>query len=891
MFEIIRTLDAFSATLKQASRLGAGARFFRCALQVNPYVYTERYAKGGSDPAFASQEAYDAAMVEAARAADIQVVAITDHFRVEGSESLRTAFEAAGITVFPGFEACSSEGVHLLCLYPPGTSLSRVIEYIGQCSLRDRDAPSPQSQLGCEEIMRLTAGNGGLVIAAHVTNSNGLLEHMKGGSRKGPWRSKHLLAAAIPGAVDDVLQPHKAILINGDPEYYRMPPVALINASDVTSPDGFEEPRSWCWIKMAEPTIGGLRQACLAADSRIWLSSAALADDSAEIAAVAWDGGFLDEQVVRLNNGLNVLIGGRGAGKSLLIESIRHAFACPALGAVAGESHAALIRKVLGPSTRVSVAVREAPPSSRWYVVERTGVEPPVVRGPDGAVIPGLDPIDLIDGLEIYGQHELSELTRDKELLASILNRYVQDRAEAEAQRAALARDLEASREEITSLTKQIERLRGETSALPKLRNQIEKMNELGAKALLDDKLSFERAYEAVQSKRAILEGFRNQAAGLERDVRAMSEDHVGSEGTDTMVLAAREAGDHIAAAVAALARHMESIDNLISGLDKQRPGRAERQRPIEQELERLGVKASAYEEIARSIAALETKQGELEGKLTGLEGQREARAALLDRWGIHHTAHLHAAQRAAKKAGRALEGRVRVAVRRSEDLSAVFDTLSAHVTGAGPKSAVDRLREIDGLSLPAFADAIRDGAVALADRFRLTDAAARNVAAAGEPLAMKVEEIALGPAAEVELNVGSPGANRWKRIDDLSAGQKATAVLLLLLGGSSSPLIIDQPEDDLDNRFIADTIVETMRREKRHRQFIFSSHNANIPVLGDAEQIVTLRPGVEDGRECSTISIEETGSLDQPAVRRAVEMHLEGGQLAFELRRAKYGY
>ena len=97
-------------------------------------------------------------------------------------------------------------------------------------------------------------------------------------------------------------------------------------------------------------------------------------------------------------------------------------------------------------------------------------------------------------------------------------------------------------------------------------------------------------------------------------------------------------------------------------------------------------------------------------------------------------------------------------------------------------------------------------------------------------------------PTTAVRLNTASAGEPpAWQLLEELSTGQKATAVLLLLLLESGAPLIVDQPEDDLDNRFITEGIVPRMREEKQRRQFIFSTHNANIPVLGDAELIVGL--------------------------------------------------
>jgi len=80
--------------------------------------------------------------------------------------------------------------------------------------------------------------------------------------------------------------------------------------------------------------------------------------------------------------------------------------------------------------------------------------------------------------------------------------------------------------------------------------------------------------------------------------------------------------------------------------------------------------------------------------------------------------------------------------------------------------------------------------------------------------------------------------------------GQKATAVLLLLLLESEAPLVVDQPKDDLDNRFITEGVVPKMREEKRRLQFVFATHNANIPVLGDAELIVGLTDSGEAGQE-----------------------------------------
>jgi predicted ATPase len=162
-------------------------------------------------------------------------------------------------------------------------------------------------------------------------------------------------------------------------------------------------------------------------------------------------------------------------------------------------------------------------------------------------------------------------------------------------------------------------------------------------------------------------------------------------------------------------------------------------------------------------------------------------------------------------------------------------------------------------------------------------------VVESGENLFMQIEELELTPTTRIELNVSPEGeASEWKSLEELSTGQKATAVLLLLLLDSDAPLVVDQPEDDLDNRFIFEGVVPIMRQEKRKRQFIFSTHNANIPVLGDAELILGL---TAQGEQHGRVPPEHMGSIDAKPVQHLVGEILEGGRAAFELRRLKYGY
>ena len=175
---------------------------------------------------------------------------------------------------------------------------------------------------------------------------------------------------------------------------------------------------------------------------------------------------------------------------------------------------------------------------------------------------------------------------------------------------------------------------------------------------------------------------------------------------------------------------------------------------------------------------------------------------------------------------------------------------------------------------------------------YHLPSGAAERIAQADPELFMRIEELELFATTEIELNTTPDGepAN-WQTLDALSTGQKATAILLLLLLESEAPLVVDQPEDDLDNRFITEGVVPIMRQEKRRRQFVFSTHNANIPVLGDAELILGLAATGAAKEGQARIEPRHMASIDTIPVRELVEEILEGGKDAFEMRRSKYGF
>src|SRR5260370_34741112 len=128
-----------SQRLTTALKLPDGARFYRCALQVNPFAYLSRHSKKTS---FGTEAEYNAAIISACQDLGIEVIGVTDHYRVQESKGLVQGARAAGLFAFTGFEAVTQDGVHLICLFDPGKD-SAIGRVIGGWGGPDTEAASP----------------------------------------------------------------------------------------------------------------------------------------------------------------------------------------------------------------------------------------------------------------------------------------------------------------------------------------------------------------------------------------------------------------------------------------------------------------------------------------------------------------------------------------------------------------------------------------------------------------------------------------------------------------------------------------------------------------------------------------------------------------------------
>jgi DNA repair ATPase RecN len=886
-----------SATLNEALRLPNGARFYRCALQVNPFAYLGRHKK---PTPFVGEDDYNRAIIAKCLECGIEVIAVTDHYRAKHSTGLIQAARTAGLFAFGGFEAVTKDGVHFLCLFDPEKdgSLER---FIGECGIHGDDDLSPTGNKDCDELLECARRWGGICIAAHVAGGGGLLATLKGQPRINAWKTNELLACALAGPISDAQDCFRDILGNKDPQHQRERPLAIINAQDVNAPEDLAKPGSTCLIKMSEVSVEALRQAFLDAESRIRLNSDPPPEPHSEFLGVAWEGGFLDGTRVHFNNNLNVLIGGRGTGKSTIVESLRYVLALEPLGDDARKAHESVIKQVLKSGTKISLLVESHHPSKRCYTIERTVPNPSVVKDETGKVLT-LTPRDVVKGVEVFGQHEISELTKSPEKLTLLLDRFVERDPNTTARKSRVMVDLGRSRSRIVEVQREIKLVEERLAALPSLEETLKRFQEAGLEERLKEKSQLvreERVLATAVERLAPVRSAQQELAGVlpidtafasAKALEALPNAALVAQAKgilDSLTERVRTAAQKVSGDIAAAESELAALK---TAWNQRKVSAEANYEALLRELQKSKIDGEEFIRLKRQIEELRPLKENREALARTLTEHQEERRKLLDEWENLKSAEHRALEAAAKRVSRKLRDRVRVEVVMA-GAREPLEKLLRETVGGNLSATFERLRRPD-FSLPEFAARCRQGRDGLVRQYGVSTATAERLVQGGEELFMKVEELELPSTTKIELNTAPDKETpSWQGLDSLSTGQKATAVLLLLLLESEAPLIVDQPEDDLDNRFITDGVVPTMRREKRLRQFIFSTHNANIPVLGDAELIVGLATAVQDRAVHGQTDPAHMGAIDSAPVREMVEEILEGGRTAFEMRRLKYGF
>lgn len=892
---------------EQNSRIYKGARFYKCALQVNPCGYSQYRGEEVQEEA-----SYNQNILRQCQDNEIEVVGLADHGRVEDTEGLRDFLGKNGISVFPGFEIASSEKIHMVCLYPENSTSAILNQYLGQLmgansAKLDQD-PTHPSSLSCEQIAgKVINDQGGFWYAAHMTGNNGLLRlDGSGGNYVQLWKKEELvMAGQIPGRIDGLqleqneLRKYREIIENKNPDYRREKPVAIINAKDIKEPDDLKHKSASCLIKMTDVNFEAFKQAFLDPESRIRLNHDIPEQPYSIIESIEWRGaGFFKENSLAFSQNLNVVIGGRGAGKSTLIESIRFVLDAP----TRGEDRKDSLRKTTLRDSQVILRVRSKAQNGNVYSISRRYGEQPVVKN-DQKEISHLRPNEILPDIEVLGQNEILEIEEDEKAKLDLTSRFLSNSEQFEQRIDEVKNKLQKNRKQLLEATNEYEHLDVEVAKEAKLKEQVEQFKKLGIEEKLKNVRLIEREI-GIQKNIEEQLGTVDHWLGTYQEVFDLS--FLQYENIKTL-----PNGDAIEAAGRIIENLKNDMDKLIrqgneavtkakSEYQDARSKWGEGRNKIRDELN--DAIAQLPEQAGKSGSQLGSEYTTIIAQLTNIErfkkthenqgrvvrALRTERDNLLEDYRNLAFSRYSAKDKSTKKANKQLKGKVRIAIKQKGNLDNL-KTFLLNLSGIGATKIgwLDDAR--DNLDLIQWAKWIKEkNSDAFLNTYKslgITPGVADKLCSLDPEQCLQLEEIELMDTVEIELNTAHDDAEEhYVPLNMLSIGQKCTAFLNLLLLSRDDPLIIDQPEDNLDNAFIANRIVQDVRQFKTNRQFLFASHNANIPVFGDAELIAVLESGKDFGR------IDE-GSIDKEGVREKAAEILEGGKAAFEMRRRKYGF
>jgi len=612
------------------------------------------------------------------------------------------------------------------------------------------------------------------------------------------------------------------------------------------------------------------------------------------------NGGFLPGLKLTLPHGLICIIGPRGSGKSTLAEALRFAIK----GTVgASKPRLDLLQANIGGSGLVTLVARTE--TAGTYTIRRGYKQAAVLLSADGRTVPNVDldrgtflPLDAYNGPEIeaIADEALGERRRALlddlrgEQLSSIHLSLGEHRRALEAN----ADRIRAARRSINDLSERIEEIGDARARLTAVGPLPQNAASAEYTAASRQQQCNTRERKRIDDALATLSSLRRDAESFKQRVSDPKQSTIVDETSANSVFllekqtALRESLDSALAqsnsVIASIERAQTLLENTKTSLStihaQQAADLAQLQQVHREADERYRVRLD-LEQSVQKLQEIEAEQSLRKNELAQLLADRKLLKAkfLLEREQVSELRDSVATE-LQRETGR----KVRIRVLRNADNLAYRTLLTEGLKGARVRNHDEILDSLLQLRPEQLAQFIQtDDQVAFdeacgfgVERTRkILDAFRENV----DPLELEVVDIE--DQVRIELNVATINEPIFKDAAELSRGQKCTALLPLLLARTNNPLIIDQPEDNLDNHFIYETVVNSIQRLKGKRQMIFITHNANIPVLADAELVIVMNSDGKVGY------VEKSGSVDE--CRDEIVDLLEGGRKAFELRRERY--
>lgn len=611
--------------------------------------------------------------------------------------------------------------------------------------------------------------------------------------------------------------------------------------------------------------------------------------------------GFLENAKIEFAEGLNCIIGSRGTCKSTIVESIRFAFdrGSRRIEELSGKSdqpgsrmlpHFGMIKATLG-----SGSIRcEVDSEGAAFVVEREVDDTPRIYA-DG-VREHADQ-QVLNQIEIFSQGDLQRIADSEELRIDLIDRPNAARiAKLLSERQQFARQLAAIGPELRTVRSQIATLRQQLQPLAQMREeltQLEKNAPRISPELDSERMGYERR-ERLMELFSELTSIRAQVLSETRGLSAMHERARSALNTISQEAASEplvESAEDAEALVEAIGVAWKASDTL-------------RQLDLTDVMATLRQRFDAANDTFYRLRQQEQSVNETLKKQHQLRKQIEYMEKLAKEIGSHQDreADLVRSRQTVRAQISSIDGEIYAT--RVREINAINDehgdtvylTLDQGTSSSRYADALSRLlagsrirmqEEVAAALAATFPPAALIDIVESGSGQRFADVLDRDLGQMNRAVAHLADSPELylleidPPAARLEITMYDQGEP--KPVETLSKGQKATALLPLILRPLPQPLIIDQPEDDLDNSFIFTSLVRTIRTLKKQRQLIFVTHNANIPVLGDAERVIVMSM-----HSPTRANPAFAGTVEE---RKEDVLHLlEGGAQAFREREERYG-
>ncbi|MBG6107408.1 TrlF family AAA-like ATPase [Frigoribacterium sp. CG_9.8] len=854
--------------------------------------------------------------------AGIDGLVLADHNTGEGIEIARSRLQALRETrdpsfrelvIFSGVELTVNDGYHLLAIFDVDTPSSRVDRLLARCNFQGSPGSSDAtSTLNFEQAVGEIVRDGGLAVPAHV-ETRGYLQ-IDERSRRPIVESGHVVAA-------EATTPAGLLKVRG------LKWVALLgsDAHHLTgdgAPDGLEAkfPGShYSWIKMEHPNLSGLRVAISDGDDSVRLSSESgdnpnTFSHSVITRVVVIKDSARFEQV--FSPWMPAIIGGRGVGKSTILELVRLAlgrfeelpsrlqedqsYFSPAPGRT-DES------RFWGNSTEIEVHFSKL---GRKYKIAWRGSVPgastiSVLSEGAWATEPGsaTERFPVV----MYSQKQIYETAQRPQSLLRMLDQQPDvDYPSWNERFAQSCNEYRTRRSEISMLDGVIEteaRLRGELADADAELAQLNVIINSPLISELDGLVKQEQA-TIVQERAAVrLEVAISEALS---DFDSLQPEEPLTENWAPVVARVAAVEASVAESRTALARLVSSRETwILESATTPSPSsvRVEEIRTTLRPPDSDGEATETAEDPASRREVLAERKTALEQSLREVESARTrqvsevalAKALLLE---IRtHRGNLTWSRKAALSKLESSEIKLDLYAQADEDslesdlrvLSnkpTLFDAIYAK--GSGLRSGLvhpqhnDYLASIDKLKA-ALKDLRTNGADSsfigwlgtIEGRFfpHLAALDAHN---------LETEIDLWFPQDRLQVRYREAPGGPFQSIDQASPGQKTAALLAVILKMSSDPLILDQPEDDLDNKLISELVVSALKQSKVSRQVIVVTHNANVVVNADAELVCVMEHGANVPHPSAI------GSIQSDLVREAICLIMEGGEPAFVARYKK---